>query len=120
MMELHHTRQNYFQYNNQFYQPSKGIVMGSPISATLAEIYLQYLEQTHVKHYLESRDIIYYERYVDDLLIIFDQRKANENAVYNIINTDPYLEFKLFREEGRTTNYLDLSINRNHHIDLIM
>ena len=25
-------RQNYFQYNNQFYQPNKGIAMGSPIS----------------------------------------------------------------------------------------
>ena len=87
MMELHHTRQNYFQYNNQFYQPSKGIVMGSPISATLAEIYLQYLEQTHVKHYLESRDIIYYERYVDDLVIIFDQGKANENASTTPTNT---------------------------------
>jgi hypothetical protein len=36
-------KQNYFQYNNHFYQPNKGITMGSPISSMLAEICLQYL-----------------------------------------------------------------------------
>jgi hypothetical protein len=29
--------------------------MGSPISGTLAEIYLQYLEEKHIKHYLEEK-----------------------------------------------------------------
>ena len=35
-------KQNYFQYNGQFLQPDKGIAMGSPISRTMAEVYLQY------------------------------------------------------------------------------
>ena len=109
-------RQNYFQYNNQFYQPNKGIAMGSPISGTLAEMYLQYLEETHKKHYLENRDIIYYKSYVDDLLIIFDHRKTNENAIRNTINNiDEHLQFKISIEENKITNYLDLSINRNHN-----
>ena len=33
-------KQNYFQHNNQFYQPSKGIAMRAPVSSMLAEIYL--------------------------------------------------------------------------------
>ena len=37
-------KQNFFQYNNQFFQPEKGIAMRSPISNTIAEIYLQFLE----------------------------------------------------------------------------
>jgi hypothetical protein len=40
--------------------------MGSHISSTLAEIYLQYLEETYMKHYLENKKIKYYKRYVDD------------------------------------------------------
>jgi hypothetical protein len=40
-------RQNYFQHDKQFYQRNKGIAMDSPISSTLAEIYLQHLEETH-------------------------------------------------------------------------
>ena len=35
-------KQKYFQHNNQFYQPNKGITIGSPVASTLAEIYLQY------------------------------------------------------------------------------
>jgi hypothetical protein len=34
-------KQNYFQYNNQFFRPDKTISMGSPISDTLAKIYLK-------------------------------------------------------------------------------
>jgi hypothetical protein len=65
--------QNYFQHNGHFYKPKKGITMRSPISSTLAEIYLQHLEEKYIKHSLEHKDIIYYRRYVDDLLIIYDQ-----------------------------------------------
>jgi len=39
-------QQNYFQYNNQYCQPSKGVAMGSPLSGTLAELFLQYLEKS--------------------------------------------------------------------------
>jgi hypothetical protein len=73
-------KQNYFQYNNQLFQPVKGTAMGSPISNTIAKIYLQFLEEMHIKHWLENKEIIYYKRYVDDILIIFDQNKTNEET----------------------------------------
>jgi hypothetical protein len=38
-------QQNYFQHNNRFYQPNKGMTVGSTTSSTLAEIYLQYLKK---------------------------------------------------------------------------
>ena len=40
-------QQNYFSFQNNTYQPEKGISMGSPISNTVAEIFLQHLE-THM------------------------------------------------------------------------
>ena len=105
-------KQNYFQYSNHFYQPNKGIAMGSPISSTLAEIYFQYLEETYVKHCLENKEITYYKRYVDDILIVFDKNKIDEDTIHNNINNaDEQLEFKISREENETINYLDLSIN---------
>ena len=88
--------------------------MGSPISGMLAEIYLQYLEETYVKHCLENKEITYYKRYVDDILIIFDQNKTDEHTIHNFMNyVDKHLEFKMSTEEHNVTNYLDLSINRN-------
>ena len=35
-------QQNYFHYNNQYYQPSKGVAMGWRLSGTLAELFPQY------------------------------------------------------------------------------
>ena len=32
--------QNYFQYSEAIFKPKKGIAMGSPISGTMAEVYL--------------------------------------------------------------------------------
>jgi hypothetical protein len=66
-----------------------------------------------VKHCLEYKEITYYKRYVDDILIVFDKNKIDEDTIHNNINnTDEQLEFKISREENETINYLDLSINR--------
>ena len=46
--------QNYFQYDNNVYQPTQGTAMGSPLSSTLAEIYLQYFEKLTIKHWIET------------------------------------------------------------------
>jgi hypothetical protein len=106
--------QNYFQHNNQYYQPSKGITMGCPISSTWAEIYLQYLEEKCMKHCLEHRDIIYYRWYRDDLPIIYDQSRTNADKILNFINhIDDHLDFKISEEVNNTLPYLDLSISRN-------
>jgi len=93
-------KQNYFQHNNQFFQPEKGIALGSPISSTVAEIYLQCLEEMYIKQCLESKEIIYYLRYVDDILIIFNQNKTDGKTIMNHMNDkDKHLEFKLSEEE---------------------
>jgi hypothetical protein len=56
---------------------------------------------------------MYYKRYVDDILIIFDSNKIDEETIHNNINNiDQHLEFKMSMEENRTINYLDLAINR--------
>jgi hypothetical protein len=108
--------QNYFQHEDNFYKPNKGIAMGPPISNTLAEIYLQFFERIYLKHYLETKNIIYYKRYVDDLIIIYDHTKINADTIHDIINsTDVHLEFKLTKEKNHITNYLDLSIQRKHN-----
>jgi hypothetical protein len=54
--------QNYFQYDDQYYKPFTGIAMGSPLSSTMTEIYLQYFEEMFLRHWLETKEIIYYRR----------------------------------------------------------
>jgi hypothetical protein len=94
--------------------------MGSPISSTSAEISRQYLEAIYIKHWMESREIILYKRYVDDILIMYDQTKTDETTIHNTINSiAKNLEFKMTAEENHTISYLDLFVNRKpNHIEL--
>jgi len=46
--------QNYFQHGSKFYKPKYGIEMGSLISGTLTEIYLQLIEESIIKHWIEN------------------------------------------------------------------
>jgi hypothetical protein len=95
--------------------------MGSLISSTKAEIYLQFLEEIFIKQWLESKETIYCKRYVDDILIIrvFDQNKTGGKTIMTHKNSiDKHLEFKL-SEENSTINYLDFTIHRNtNNIDI--
>jgi len=92
-------KQNYFQYE-RLYPPEKGIAMGSPTSSIMAEVYLQYIEETHVNQWLNSKEITYYKRYVDDILIIYDQSKTNEQIILHEINKIyKNLQFKVSTEE---------------------
>jgi hypothetical protein len=88
--------------------------MGSPISGTLAEIYLQHTEELFIKQWIESQEIFCYKRYVDDIIIIYDQNKINEIAITNVMNgINEQLEFKATAEINNSINYLDRTINRN-------
>ena len=54
--------------------------MGSPISGLIAEVFLQHLEDTHIRHIMERQHITLYTRYVDDILIIYDNRHITPEA----------------------------------------
>jgi len=109
-------KQNYLQHNERFFQPKKEIAMDSPITSTMAEVLLQYIEETYVKQWLDSIETAYYKRYVDDILIIYDQSKTNEHTILHEINKiDKNLQFQVSTEENNTINYLDIAIHRNNN-----
>jgi len=91
---------NCFKYYGKCFKPIKGIAMGLPISGIVAELYLQYFEELSIGHWLESGEILYYRRFVDYFLIIFDQNKTNEPGISFRMNTTDkhlvsYLNFPL-------------------------
>ena len=105
--------QNYFQYNDKYYQPTKGTAMGSPTSSTIAEIYLQYFEETIVKHWMETKEIIYYKQYVD--IIIINQALIKEETVpAHMNNIDKYLEFKM----TEVVNHKQNKLSRRAHTQI--
>jgi hypothetical protein len=109
-------QQNYFHTNGHYYRPNKGIAMGSPLSSTASEIVLQHIEHLLIKHWLETKEILYYKRYVDDILIIYDSAKLNPDQVTDSFNHyNPDLHFTSTHENNNCINYLDLTITRAAH-----
>jgi hypothetical protein len=94
--------------------------MGSSISSLVAEIFLQHFEHTVLKHLFEDGTILYYIRYVDDVLIIFNHNKITEEEIlYKVNEIHRNLEFKIMLKNDNLIHFLDLKIIRNkHNIDI--
>jgi RNase adaptor protein for sRNA GlmZ degradation len=58
--------QNYLCTNEQYYTQNKGLAMGAPTSAILAEEFLQHLEDTQIPDILKKHQITGYYRYIYD------------------------------------------------------
>jgi Tfp pilus assembly major pilin PilA len=107
-------KQNYLQFNNKYYQPNKGVTIGSPICGSVAEIFLQYYENLLIKNQLDT-NINYYNRYVDDILIIYDSTKISATRISEYLNNiHKNLQFKQTDEDHNTISFLDLLVTRNH------
>ena len=82
------TEQNYFTYNNKTYTQTEGLPMGSPISGILAEIYIHNIEQNHIiNNNKYTNKIIYWHRYVDDILLLFKGNTRQVENFHKYINT---------------------------------
>jgi len=87
--------------------------MGSPISGTMAEIFIQHLEDSYIKHLLDSKDITFYSRFVDDIFIIYDSSYTNPNATLQYASTiHNYLQINPTLENAGQIHFLDLNITR--------
>jgi nucleoside-specific outer membrane channel protein Tsx len=85
--------------------------MGAPTSAILAETFIQYLEHTIIYQILNKHHIIDYYRYVDDILIVYNELHTNiENTLMDFNNVHPKINFTMEKETQNSINYLDLTI----------
>jgi len=87
--------------------------MGSPISGTIAEIVLQHIEHFHIRPPIDSKQILFYARYVDDILIIYDTESSNQDNLTQYTNSmHADLQFNPTQESNGCINFLDLTIVR--------
>ena len=105
-------RQNYFSFLGRIYQPDKGVAMGSPISGTIAEVFLQ-LENSIIKHLIDAKILSFYTRYVDDIFLIYDSTRTNPDYILQYIDTiHSNIQLSPTMESNKNVNFLDLSITR--------
>jgi hypothetical protein len=79
--------QIYFIFINKINQPEKGVAVRLTLSSTAAEIFPQYFEDKHIKHLLDTKNVTFYVRYVDDILINYDSKKINNTTTLPLVGT---------------------------------
>ena len=67
-------RSTYFQYNGSIYEQKDGAAMGSPVSAVIANLYMENFEEQEITtSFYEPR---IWKRYVDDTFTILDRENV--------------------------------------------
>ncbi|XP_045779584.1 uncharacterized protein LOC123877124 [Maniola jurtina] len=103
-------KQNYFKFNDQFYQQKEGLAMGSPLSPLMADIFMDDFEN---KHIVKNNNILYYYRYVDDIIICWTGTDEQlDTFVKNLNKIHPKIKFKSELELDNSISFLDLTITR--------
>jgi hypothetical protein len=88
------------------------LTIGAPTSGILAEMYLQYIENTYIYHILQKHTITSYNRCVDDIIIFYDTIITNITHVLNKFNKiNNNLKFTTEDENNTKNNFLHIKTN---------
>jgi DNA-binding GntR family transcriptional regulator len=88
--------------------------MESPISGTIAEIFLQHIRNTHMKQLLDTKNTVYCTRYIDDIVLIYDTKYINSDIIHEYINKiHSNLQMNPTYENNGRISFLDLLVIRN-------
>lgn len=103
-------KQNYFKFNDKIYLQTEGLAMGSPLSPLMAELFMNDFEN---KNIVNNNNILYYYRYVDDIIICWTGTDRQLGIfISNLNKIHPKIKFKAEFEEQNSLTFLDLSITR--------
>jgi hypothetical protein len=76
--------------------------------------FLQYIEHNFITPIINKYKILYYCRYIDEILILYNEEKSNIISILNEFNNIfPSLDFMCEMEDNNSPNFLDITINHN-------
>jgi hypothetical protein len=90
--------QNYFQFDQQYCKQTEGL---------LAEVYIQHMGHKQLYPILIKYQIIGYFRYIDDILIIYNQNKTNiDETLVEFNKQRTNIKFTTEKEQHNSINFL--------------
>ena len=108
------TDENYLIFDQKLLRQIEGLAMGNPISATFANIFMNFHEQIWLDECpLEFKPLLY-RRYVDDTFALF-KREADIAPFFNYINgKHRKIKFTMEKEKHNKLPFLDLLIEKTN------
>ncbi|XP_067129391.1 uncharacterized protein [Centruroides vittatus] len=100
--------ESFFAFNGRQYKQKRGVPMGSPMSGLLCELVLRRLEKSVICGFMN--DIMYFKRYVDDVLVIWKNDQKIEEFINRINNNDDGLMLNIEQTCSSRIHFLDIDI----------
>ena len=105
-------RTTYFQFEDKFYEQSEGAAMGSPLSPVIANLYMEYLEETALQTATLHPRL--WLRYVDDTFVIWQHGPEELQRFHEHINQQhPNITFTIEQEKEGKLAFLDVQVTRS-------
>lgn len=106
------TKESLFIFNGLYYRQIDGVAMGSPLGPTMANIFLCHNEDIWLTNCPEQFKPKYYQRYVDDIFVLFCN-KDHVNKFDKYINSrHQNMNFSKEVEIDSCISFLDIKIKR--------
>ncbi|KAL9965123.1 hypothetical protein ACROYT_G028877 [Oculina patagonica] len=102
-------RSTYFQYNGSIYEQREGAAMGSPVSAVVANLYMESFEEQAITSSSYKPKI--WKRYADDTFTILD-RGSVDSFLQHLNNQQPSIRFTMETENDCKIAFLDTTVSR--------
>ena len=105
----------YFVYDDTYYQQVFGTAMGSPVSAVIANLVMEDVEQRA----LASSPVkpLFWKRYVDDVISAVSKNEV-ENLLCHLNSVEPSIQSTVEHEKDRRLSFLELNAYRTDHGNL--
>ena len=102
-------RSTYFSYQDTFYKQREGAAMGSPVSAVVANLYMEFFEDLAIGSSPVKPRM--WSRYVDDTFFIL--KKGEDSILLTHLNSvRPSIQFTVEVEEKSSLPFLDCEVVR--------
>ncbi|KAL9952669.1 hypothetical protein ACROYT_G039957 [Oculina patagonica] len=102
-------RSTYFQYNGSIYEQQEGAATGSPVSAVVANLYMESFEEQAITSSSYKPKI--WKRYVDDTFTILDRGRV-DSFLQHLNNQQPSIRFTMETENDCKIAFLDTTVSR--------
>ena len=89
-------RSTYFSFGGNFYEQKEGAAMGSPVSAVVANLYMEFFEELALET-APTRPRLW-KRYVDDTFCIL-RKGSTEELLHHLNRVRPTIKFMVEQEE---------------------
>jgi len=99
-----------FEFRGREYEQIQGLAMGSPLSAVLAQLFMETLEADHYRN-IVGRNVVWL-RYVDDILAVVPTRTNLPDLLHRLNAVHPSIQFTTEEERDEQLPFLDTMIHR--------